>query len=83
VTGQARATEARRLAIAAMLMVIDDRHLELPELLAGTDHEMLVVMNGGLAIFAGTIVQTMPPESRARLREQLGACALDMAGWPQ
>ncbi len=70
VTG-AQAAEARRLAVAAMLLALDDRHRDIPILLADTDQETLVVATGGLAILAATIVQTAPAEAQSALRADL------------
>jgi hypothetical protein len=76
-----QAVEARQLAVAAMLAALDERQADIPALLAGADHETLVVAAGGLAILAATIAQTAPAEWQATLRGQLADCALSMATW--
>ncbi len=79
VSDAAQAAEARRLAVVAMLAALDDRHKDLPALLADADRETLVIVIGGLVILASTIVWTPPADSQAALREQLADCALAMA----
>ena len=78
---QAQAAEARRLAVAAMVTVLDGRYADLPQLLADADHETLVVAVGGVAILAATLAEVTPAEGRTALRAQLADYALEMAGW--
>ena len=80
-SSRAREAEGRRVAVAAMIAALDGRHTDIPALLAGADHETLAIAAGGLAILAGTIAQTAPPEWQATLREQLAGCAMTMAAW--
>lgn len=75
-----QAAEARRLAVAALLLALDGRHTDLPELLADADRGTLVVVVGGLAIAVGAALGEVHPDRRAALREGLADCALTMAG---
>jgi hypothetical protein len=81
VSSRAQETEARRLAVAAMLSALDGRHTDIPALLADADHDTLVTAAGGLAILAATIARYGSPEWRAALREQLADCAMTIAIW--
>lgn len=82
-TGEARAAEARRLAVAVSLAAIDGRDQDLHELLADADRDMLAVAVGGLAIMASAVLGEVPAERRAAVREHMSAWALNLAGRPE
>ncbi len=82
-TDQARAAEARRLAVAAMLAAADGRDEDLHELLADADRDKLAVAVGGLALAVGAALGEVPPVRRAAVREHLATWALDLAAWPE
>jgi hypothetical protein len=73
VTGQARAAEARRLAVATMLAVIDGRDRDLHELLDDANRDTLAVAVGGLALAVGAAFSELAPERRVALRGGLAA----------
>jgi hypothetical protein len=72
--------DGRRVALAAMLIALDGREKELPDLLAEADRETLIIAIGGVGIMVSTLVQVVPAEVQAEVRERLVASALEMPG---
>jgi hypothetical protein len=83
VTDEARAAEARRVAVAVILAAVDGRDQDLHELVADADRDMLAVAVGGMALAIVDALSEVPPERRAVIRQHLaawGAVPSRMAG---